>query len=150
MSARATSARCARQSAVNHRRAAGRDHQHAVALTLHLVVQIDAHHGVGPQLGGTVGTLSPITIGTYGKKNEYRVNTTGGTRLGGSSSAIPGVAYFASGDEGAAAALAYSIKLEVERGAIEGLDAAREDGSVVVPTERLESVAPTRHALSTD
>lgn len=85
---------------------------------------VDGVKQIAQALGGTVGKLSPVTIGTYGKQDEYRVNTTGGTTLGGSKSGIAGVQYFGSGDAGAADALAYAIQLEVQRGAVEGLSAA--------------------------
>ncbi|UAK24344.1 coiled-coil domain-containing protein [Sphingomonas nostoxanthinifaciens] len=79
---------------------------------------------IAEQLGGVLGAWSPVTIGVYGKDNEYRVNTSGGTRLGGSSSAIPGVDYFGSGSEGEQAAIADVIRIEVEKGVITGISNA--------------------------
>lgn len=81
---------------------------------------------IADALGGMINGWSPVTIGVYGKDNEWRVNTTGGQTLGGSSSAIPGVDYFGSGDEGQQAAIADAIRIEIENGVISGISAASE------------------------
>lgn len=71
---------------------------------------------VADQLGGTVGSFAPVTIGKRGE--SYKVNTTGAATL---KKGRAGVVDF---DEDEGAAVAFAIRTALERGAVQGLSAA--------------------------
>lgn len=88
----------------------------AQAATLAGSVQ-DGINQIAQQLGGIAGSFGGITIGEY--KDKYRVNTVS-TKLGGSSSPVPGLTSYDTAEEAEAAA----IQAAIAKGAVSGLDAA--------------------------